>query len=86
MVGMFVVAVLRRPIAVAGATVTRAIVDSILIAILLRRIRSVTAVASIAAAIDSAITVAIPVAISVSVPAPAAVVVAAILPEAALVS
>src|SRR5438270_10042465 len=83
---MFVVAVLRRTVAVAATPVTCAIVDSVLEAILLRRIRAISAVATIAAAVGSAITVAVPVSISVAVPAPGAVVVAAAFPEAALVS
>ena len=84
MVGMSVVAVLRRTIAVPSATVTRAVIDSILITILLRSIRSVSAVPSIAASSPAAAI--IPISIAISVAAPAAIVVAAVLPEAALVS
>jgi hypothetical protein len=86
MVGVFVVAVLRRTIAVPGTTVTRAIVDPILIAILLRCIRSVTAVASIAATAPAATTTIIPISVAIAVTVPTAVVVAAVLLEAALVS
>lgn len=90
MVGMFVIAVLGRTIAVPCAPVARAIIDSILVAILLRRIRSVTAVASIAAAAPASattiITISISISIAIAVPSPTAIVVAAVLPEAAFVS
>src|SRR6478609_1254961 len=54
---MFVIAVLRGTIAVPGSPVARAIIESVLIAVLPRCIRAVTTIA--AAAISAAITIAI---------------------------
>ena len=86
MVGVSVIAVLCRAIAVASAPIARAVIDSVLIAVLLRGIRSVTAVASIAATAPAATATIIPVSISIAVPAPTAIAIAAILLEAALIS
>lgn len=68
MIGMLVVAVLRRTIAVASAPVARAIIDSILIAILARRIRAITAVASIATTTRSPASAATIISISIAIP------------------